>query len=95
MCLGIPGQICAVWESADSQLRMGKVDFGGIARDICLAFTPEAQVGDYVMVHVGFAISQVDESAAQETLALLQQMDELAELTIPPVAAGPTPDTPT
>lgn len=94
MCLGIPGQIRAVWESADSQLRMGKVDFGGIARDICLAFTPEAQVGDYVMVHVGFAISQVDERAAQETLALLQQMDELAELNIPPAAARPTPDTP-
>jgi hydrogenase expression/formation protein HypC len=52
-------------------MRMGKVDFGGITREICLAYVPEADVGDYVIVHAGFAISQVDEAEAQETLALL------------------------
>jgi hydrogenase expression/formation protein HypC len=52
-------------------MRMGKVDFGGITREICLAYVPEADVGDYVIVHAGFAISRVDEAEAQETLALL------------------------
>jgi hydrogenase expression/formation protein HypC len=59
---------------------MAQVDFGGIGKDVCLAFEPAAQVGDYVMVHVGFAISRIDEAEAQQTLALLQQMAALAEL---------------
>ncbi len=69
MCLGIPGQITEAEE--DGLMRMAKVDFGGITRDVCLAYVPEADVGDYVIVHAGFAISQVDESEAQETLDLL------------------------
>lgn len=69
MCLGIPGQIVAVNENP--LMRMGKVDFGGVTREVCLAYVPEAQVGDYVIVHVGFAISQIDEAAAQETLKLI------------------------
>ena len=72
MCLGIPGQIIEV--GPDGLMRMGKVDFGGIAREVCLAYVPEAQVGDYVIVHVGFAISQVDEAEAQETLRLMEEV---------------------
>ena len=69
MCLGIPGRIIEAEEAG--LMRMAKVDFGGITRDVCLAYVPEADVGDYVIVHAGFAISQVDESEAQETLDLL------------------------
>jgi len=69
MCLGIPGRITEAEE--DGLMRMAKVDFGGITRDVCLAYVPEADVGDFVIVHAGFAISQVDESEAQETLDLL------------------------
>ncbi|MFO7741400.1 MAG: HypC/HybG/HupF family hydrogenase formation chaperone [Anaerolineae bacterium] len=69
MCLGIPGRITEAEE--DGLMRMAKVDFGGVTREVCLAYVPEAGVGDYVIVHAGFAISQVDESEAQETLDLL------------------------
>jgi len=54
-------------------MRMGKVDFGGVTREVCLAYVPEAQVGDYVIVHVGFAISRLDEEEAQETLRLMAE----------------------
>lgn len=69
MCLGIPGKIIEI--TGDDLMRMGKVDFGGVKREVSLAYVPEAEVGDYVIVHVGFAISQVDEAEAQETLDLL------------------------
>ncbi|MFQ6101266.1 MAG: HypC/HybG/HupF family hydrogenase formation chaperone [Anaerolineae bacterium] len=69
MCLGIPGRIVEVTEGG--LMRMGKVDFGGVTREVCLAYVPEAQVGDYVIVHVGFAISRLDETEAQETLELM------------------------
>ena len=69
MCLGVPGRILETQE--DGLVRMGKVDFGGITREICLAYVPEADVGDYVIVHAGFAISRVDEAEAHETLDLL------------------------
>lgn len=72
MCLGIPGRIIEVEENP--LMRMGKVDFGGVVRDVCLAYVPEAEVGDYVIVHVGFAISRLDEQEAQETLRLLAEM---------------------
>jgi hydrogenase expression/formation protein HypC len=74
MCLGIPGKIVELSEQND--LPMGKVEFGGIVKEVCLAYTPEAQVGDYVLVHVGFAISRIDEAEAQETLDLLNQLAE-------------------
>jgi hydrogenase expression/formation protein HypC len=67
--LGVPGRIIEAQEGG--LMRMGKVDFGGITREICLAYVPEADVGDYVIVHAGFAISRIDEAEAQETLALL------------------------
>jgi len=58
---------------------MGKVEFGGILKEVCLAYTPEAQLGDYVLVHVGFAISRIDETEAQETFDLLEQIGSMAE----------------
>jgi hydrogenase expression/formation protein HypC len=70
MCLAIPGQIQSI-EGGD--LRNGCVSFGGMVKDVCLAFVPEAQIGDYVIVHVGFAISKVDEVAAKETLAMYEE----------------------
>jgi hydrogenase expression/formation protein HypC len=79
MCLAIPGRILAV-EGADPLTRMGKVSFGGIVKEVSLAYVPEATVGDYVIVHVGFAISKVDEQEAQQVFAYLEQMDELTEL---------------
>jgi hydrogenase expression/formation protein HypC len=73
MCLGIPGRIIEVRE--EDGLTMGTVDFGGVRREACLACTPEAGVGSYVIVHVGFAISVVDEAEAERTLAVLRAMD--------------------
>ncbi|HKY83218.1 MAG TPA: HypC/HybG/HupF family hydrogenase formation chaperone [Anaerolineales bacterium] len=72
MCLGVPGQIVEVRER--DGLRMATVDFGGTRREVCLAYVPEAGLGDYVVVHVGFAISVVSESEARETQALLEEI---------------------
>ena len=77
MCLAIPGRIVEVNE--DRLMRMGRVDFGGVTREVCLAYVPEAQIGDYVIVHVGFAISQLDEDEAQETIRLLVESGILEE----------------
>ncbi len=71
MCLAIPGRIVETWETTG--LRMGKVDYGGVIKEACLAYVPEAKVGDYTVVHVGFALSVLDEDEAQQTLALLRQ----------------------
>lgn len=77
MCLGVPGRILDVEVPEDRpDLRTGTVDFGGVRRRVCLAYTPEAEVGDYVIVHVGFAISQVDEQEAARTLAVLRAMPD-------------------
>jgi hydrogenase expression/formation protein HypC len=73
MCLGIPGRITATRE--EDGLLMGTADFGGVRREVCLACTPEAGVGSYVIVHVGFAISLVDEAEALRTLSVLRAMD--------------------
>ena len=78
MCLGIPGKLLEV--SQQDALPMGKVEFGGITKDICLAYVPEAQVGQYVLVHVGFAISQIDEAEAQQIFEYIKQIGELADL---------------
>jgi hydrogenase expression/formation protein HypC len=75
MCLGVPGRITDIDEKA--VLRMGTVDFEGVTREVCLTCVPEAGVGDYVIVHVGFAISQLDEAEARSTLALLHEMGEV------------------
>ena len=80
MCLAIPGKLVSIEESDTPEMRRGKVDFAGVKREVSLAFTPEAEQGNYVLVHVGFAISVVDEAEAQQIFADLERMDELAEL---------------
>lgn len=77
MCLGVPGQVQEIY--TQDGIPMGKVDFGGITKEVCLAYVPEIQVGAYTIVHVGFAITELDEASAQETLALIQEMGLLAE----------------
>ncbi len=77
MCLGIPGKIVEIYETGG--LKMGKVDFGGVIRETCLAYVPEAQVGDYTIVHVGFALNLIDEAEAQKTLELLDEIGVLGE----------------
>ena len=72
MCLGIPGRITEIRD--DGGLPMGKVDFGGVRKDACLAYLPEAVIGDFVIIHVGFAISRVDEVEALKTLEMLAAM---------------------
>ena len=79
MCLAVPGKIISI--SGDEQLtKIAKVDFAGIRKDISIAFVPEAKVGDYVIVHVGFALSVIDEKEAQEVFEYLKEFDELDEL---------------
>lgn len=72
MCLGIPGRVTEIRD--DAGLAMGKVDFGGVRKEACLAYLPEIAIGDYVIVHVGFAISKVDEEEALKTLEVLGTM---------------------
>jgi hydrogenase expression/formation protein HypC len=79
MCLGVPGKIVETYEKGG--LKMAKVDFGGIFREACLSYVPEAQVGEYCVIHVGFAISILSEADAMETLELLKQISDIeAEL---------------
>ena len=79
MCLGIPGRILEIHE--DRGLAMGQVDFGGVRREVCLAYVADrVRPGDYVVVHVGFAISQVDEAEARRTFEALREMSQLEEL---------------
>ena len=77
MCLGVPGQIVRIDESLIG-MTMGVVSFGGVTKEICLAYVPEAKVGDYVLVHVGFAISKIDEEHANDIWAALEEMGELS-----------------
>ncbi len=82
MCLGVPGRITSI-QPDPLGMPMGKVNFAGISKEVCLAYVPEAQVGDYVVVHVGFAISTIDEAEANQVFAYLAEMGELAELAVP------------
>jgi len=79
MCLAVPGRIVAIDESGDIAFRLGKVDFGGIRKDVNLAYTPEAEVGKYVLVHVGFAISVIDEAEAKRVFQVLEEMGAVRE----------------
>jgi hydrogenase expression/formation protein HypC len=81
MCLGVPGKVVEIQENPLG-MTMGRVDFAGITKDVCLAYVPDVQLGDYVIVHVGFAISKVDEEEAMQVFEYLRQMEELAELEI-------------
>jgi hydrogenase expression/formation protein HypC len=78
MCLGVPGKIVEIYQK--DTLTMGKVDFGGVVREACFEMLSEAKIGEYAIIHVGFAISLLSESEANETLALLKEMDELGAL---------------
>lgn len=77
MCLAIPGQVLEVFEANGA--RMGRVDFGGITKEVCLAYVPEAVVGDYAIVHAGFALSRVDEQQALQSLAAFRELGLLEE----------------
>lgn len=79
MCLGIPGKITDIYEK--DALKMGKLDFGGVTKEVCLAYVPEAKVGDYALIHVGFAISLMDEDEAIETLKLINEVAAFSEET--------------
>ena len=79
MCLAIPGKVIEISENPEG-VRMGKANFGGIVKQVCLEYTPEVNIGDYVLVHVGFALSKVDEDVAARTYALLEEMKQLDEL---------------
>ena len=81
MCLGVPGKVIETWVDPTG-MKMGRVSFSGIVKQVCLAYEPEADVDDYVIVHVGFAISRVDEEEAMQVFEFLDQMDDLAELEI-------------
>ncbi len=95
MCLGIPGKVVEINDAGP--LRMGRVDFGGVRKEACLAYLPEVGIGDYVIVHVGFAISSVDEEEALRTIELLrmlepegveQELDAMGEAPAPASAGG-------
>ena len=81
MCLAIPGKVLEVFE--DRGVRMGRADFGGTVRKVCLESLPEAGIGDYVLVHVGYALSKVDPEEAERTYRLLEELDQLGELEAP------------
>jgi hydrogenase expression/formation protein HypC len=88
MCLGIPGQVTHIFE--ENGIRMGKLNFGGIVKEVCLEYLPQIHIGDYAIVHVGFAIAQVDEASAQETLRLFREMGALDSELSTEVQATPT-----
>lgn len=79
MCLAVPGKIISI-EGEDPLLRVGKVSFGGIVKDVNLAYVPEAKIDDYVLVHVGFAINTIDEEEAHKVFQYLKEMNELDDL---------------
>ena len=97
MCLAIPGKITSI-SGDDPLMRAGKVDFGGILKEVSLAYVPEANLGDYVIVQAGFALSRVDEAEAQQVFQYLREMQELSELdesadggTLVPPGTSPAP----
>ena len=84
MCLGVPGQVLEIRD--DRGTRMATVDFGGVRKEVCLAYVPDLQVGDYTIVHVGFAITQLDEASAQESLRLFAELGMVEEELNPEIA---------
>ena len=92
MCLAIPGKLVEILDHP-SGIRMGKANFGGTVKQVCLEYTPEAKIDDYILVHVGFALNTIDEAEAARTYALLKEMAQLQELDVPEIpetaALGP------
>jgi hydrogenase expression/formation protein HypC len=86
MCLGVPGKVVDVFE--EDGVRMGSVDFGGITRKACLEYAPEAELGSWVVIHVGFAISTVDEEEARRSYELLAEMGNLEDIDLPQTPEG-------
>ena len=96
MCLAIPGKLIEIAPDAQG-VRMGKANFGGIVKQVCLEYTPEAMIGDYVLVHVGFALSKVNEEEAARTYKALEDLQQLGELDVPDVddpETDPFPESP-
>jgi hydrogenase expression/formation protein HypC len=92
MCLGIPGKVVRTFHEYD--VLMGKVDFGGVSKQVCLEHVPDVQIGQYVLVHVGFALSKIDEDEARLVFEFLGKMKQLDELDVPSPgdpAASPSP----
>jgi hydrogenase expression/formation protein HypC len=81
MCLGIPGKVVETYQEHDTL--MGRVEFGKIYKRVCLAYVPEVRVNDFVLVHVGFALSRIDESEAQRVFVLLESLNQLDDLKAP------------
>ena len=90
MCLGVPGKVTELFD--EDGVRMGTVDFGGITRKACLEYAPEVEVGSFVVIHVGFAISVVDEEVAARAYELLAEMDNLEYIDLPQQAEGVRPE---
>jgi hydrogenase expression/formation protein HypC len=90
MCLGVPGKVIEVFE--EEGIRMGTVDFGGIRRRACLEYAPEVELGSFVVIHVGFAISVVNEEEAARSYALLEQMGNLEGIDLPQSRQGVRPE---
>jgi hydrogenase expression/formation protein HypC len=89
MCLGIPGKVTKLWR--EHEVLMGKVDFSGIAKEVCLEHVPEVRPGQYVLVHVGFALAQIDEDEARTVFEFLDRMRQLDELSVPSPSDGKVP----
>ena len=88
MCLGIPGKVVKTFR--EHHVLMGKVDFSGVTKQVCLEHVPEVKIGEYVLVHVGFALSHIDEKEAQVVFDFLKDMNQLDELAIPSPRDGPS-----
>ncbi|SPE61767.1 Hydrogenase assembly chaperone hypC/hupF [Verrucomicrobia bacterium] len=82
MCLAIPGKVIEIAQD-ENGVRMGRANFGGIVKQVCLEYTPDVHLGDFVLVHVGFALGKVDEEEAARTYKLLEEMKQLSELEVP------------
>jgi hydrogenase expression/formation protein HypC len=93
MCLAIPGKVLDI-ETTPEGVRMGRANFGGIVKQVCLEYIPDAVPGDYVLVHVGFALSKVDEEEAARTYKLLEEMKQLGELETPDIGPQRLPENP-
>jgi len=81
MCLGIPGKVTSTYQ--EHEVLMGRVDFSGISKTVCLEHVPNAKVGDYVLVHVGFALSRIDEEEAKQVFEFLERLNQVDELRVP------------
>ena len=88
MCLAIPGKVLEIEQDAHG-VRQGKTNFGGIVKQVCLEYTPDVQCGDYVLVHVGFALSKVDAAEAERTYKALEDLKQLGELDTPDLSRSP------